>query len=110
MMQLTSSRPPAPRVPPVTIGAVRYAPTALETKAAPEQGPGILGAYDASTGQRLWTLEVYVREIDPRWESDAQEDHFASMTATDDGKLLIVTETRRRYEVDPVARTATALP
>ena len=110
MLGLSSSRPPAPRLPPVTIGAVRYLPTSLETKAASNQGPGILGAYDAATGERLWTLEVYVDKIDPQWESDVQEDHFATLTATPEGKLLIVTETRRRFEVDPATRTARPLP
>ena len=105
MLGLSSSRPPAPRLPPVTIGAVRYRPTSLETKAASNQGPGVLGAYDAATGERLWTIEVYVDKIDRQWESDVQEDHFATLTATPEGKLLIVTETRRRVEVDPATRT-----
>jgi hypothetical protein len=110
MFELSSSRPPAPRIAPVIIGAVRYEPTTQERRAPSDKGPGILGAYDAATGQRLWTLKVYVDEIDPNWESDVQEDHFATMTATPEGKLLIVTETQRRFEVDPATRTARALP
>lgn len=110
MFELTSSRPMAPHVPPVTIGAVRYEPTTQERRAPSDKGPGILGAYDAATGKRLWTLKVYVDAIDPNWESDVQEDHFATMTATPEGKLLIVTETQRRFEVDPATRTARALP
>ena len=110
MFELTSSRPMAPHVPPVVIGAVRYEPTTQERRAPSDKGPGILGAYDAATGQRLWTLKVYVDPIDPNWESDVQEDHFASMTATPEGKLLIVTETQRRFEVDPATRSARALP
>jgi hypothetical protein len=97
-------------VPPVIIGGVRYLPTWLEAKAATERGPGILGASDAATGQRLWTLVVYADAIDPQWESDVQEDYFAAMSATPEGRLLIVTETGRRFEVDPVTRSARPLP
>ena len=110
MFELSSSRGPAPRIAPVIIGAVRYEPTRQERRATSDRGPGILGAYDAATGQRLWTLEVYVDPIDPDWEPDVKEDHFATMTATPEGRLLIVTETSRRFEVDLATRTARPLP
>lgn len=110
MTGLMSSRPRAPQVPPVTLGAVRYEPTTQDTIAGPEHAPGILGAYDPATGKRLWTLQVYTRRIDPRLEKDVQQDHFKTLTATADGKLQIVTETGRRYEVDPAARSARPLP
>ena len=110
MSSLTSSRPRAPHVPPVIIGAVRYQPTTQDTIAGPEHAPGVLGAYDAATGNRLWTLQVYKRPVDPRLEKDVQEDHFKTLAATPDGKLQIVTETGRKYEVDPVARSARSIP
>jgi hypothetical protein len=110
MSGLTSSRPPAPKVQPVIIGGVRYEPTTQTTTPGPERAPGMLGAYDAATGARLWTLKVYERPLDPRLERDVQEDHFATMIAAGDGKLHITTETGRKYEVDPAARSARALP
>mgnify|MGYP001488310802 CR=1 FL=1 len=110
MSGLMSSRPRVPHVAPVTIGAVRYEPTVQTATPGPEHAPGVLGAYDATTGVRLWTLKVYVRPIDSRLETDVQEDHIKSLTATPDGKLQIVTETGRRYEVDPDSRSARALP
>lgn len=110
MSGLTSSRPRIPTVAPVTIGRVRYEPTVQTTTPGPEHAPGVLGAYDADTGDRLWTLKVYERPVDPRLESDAQEDHIRSLTAMPDGKLQIVTETNRSYEVDPESRSARALP
>lgn len=110
MSGLMTSRPRAPQVPPVTIGHVRYQPTTQDRIPGPEHAPGVLGAYDASTGERLWTLKVYEQEIDSQLESDVQEDHFETMAATPDGRLQIVTETGHRYEVDPVARTARPLP
>lgn len=110
MTGLMSSRPRAPQVPPVTLGAVRYEPTTQDTLPGPEHAPGVLGAYDPATGKRLWTLQVYTRRIDPKLEKDVQEDHFKTLTVTADGKLRIVTETGRRYEVDPAARSALPLP
>jgi hypothetical protein len=110
MSGLMTSRPRAPQVPPVTIGGVRYEPTAQTATPGPEHAPGVLGAYDAASGARLWTLEVYRQQIDSRLERDVQEDHFQSLEATPDGKLLIVTETGRRYEVDPTTRGVRALP
>lgn len=110
MSGLMSSRPRIPQVAPVTIGAVRYEPTVQTSTPGPEHAPGVLGAYDAATGVRLWTLNVYTRPIDTRLETDVQEDHINSLTATPDGKLRIVTETGLRYEVDPDSRSAHALP
>ena len=110
MSGLMSSRPRIPQVAPVMIGAVRYEPTVQTTTPGPEHAPGVLGAYDATTGVRLWTLNVYTRSIDSRIEADVQEDHIKCLTATSDGKLQIVTETGRRYEVDPDSRSARALP
>lgn len=110
MSGLMSSRPRVPHVAPATIGTVRYEPTVQTATPGPEHAPGVLGAYDATTGVRLWTLKVYVRLIDSRLETDVQEDHIKSLTATPDGKLQIVTETGRRYEVDPDSRSARALP
>ncbi len=110
MSGLSFSRPPAPHVPPVTIDGIRYEPTTQSATPGPDHAPGVLGAYDAATGARLWTLKVYDLAIDPRLESDVQEDHFRTLAATSDGKLLIITETGRRYEVDPAKRIARALP
>lgn len=110
MSGLMSSRPRIPQVAPVMIGAVRYEPTVQTSTPGPEHAPGVLGAYDATTGIRLWTLKVYARPIDTRLETDVQEDHIKSLTATPDGKLQIVTETGRRYEVDPESQSAQALP
>ncbi|MCQ8103054.1 hypothetical protein NP590_02950 [Methylomonas sp. SURF-2] len=53
---------------------------------------------------------MYTQPIDTRLETDVQEDHINSLTATPDGKLSIVTETGLRYEVDPGSRSAHALP
>ena len=110
MSGLTSSRPRAPQVPPVTVGAVRYQPTMQDTIPGPEHAPGVLGAYDAASGQRLWTLKVYENIVNPALEKDVQQDHLKTLAATADGKLQITTETGRRYEVDPATRTARALP
>jgi hypothetical protein len=106
MPGLMSSRPIVADVAPVVIDNVRYEPTVQTTTPGPEHAPGVLGAYDVTTGTRLWTLKVYSRPIDPRLESDVQEDHIKNLMATPDGKLLVVTETGHRYEVDPVSRTS----
>lgn len=80
------------------------------TLPGPDHAPGVLGAYDATTGALLWAVKLSDRPIDKQLETDVQEDHIKTLTATPDGKLNITTETGRKYEVDLVTKKARALP
>jgi outer membrane protein assembly factor BamB len=107
---LSASRPPASHVAPVVVDGVRYEPTSQSTTPGPDHAPGVLGAYNTSSGALLWAVKLSNKPIDPRLESDVQEDHIKTLTATPNGKLSITTETGRKYEVDPATKQARALP
>lgn len=107
-MQKSGSRIPAPTVPPVTTGGVRYEQVKNGLMAGFDQMGGYLAAYDEASGQQLWTLKVYDNKRLPGKEGDVQDVFFKSMTLQPDGTLLIENERRARFVVDVKARTATA--
>jgi hypothetical protein len=107
-MQKSGSRIPAPAVPPVSAGGVRYEQVKNGLLAGFEQMGGYLAAYDEVSGQQLWTLKVYDNQRMPGKEGDVQDVFFKSMTLQADGTLLIENERRARFVVDPKARTSTA--
>lgn len=107
-MQKSGSRIPAPAVPSVSIGGVRYEQVKNGLMAGFEQMGGHLAAYDENSGQQLWTLKVYDNQRVPGKEGDVQDVFFKSMTLQPDGTLLIENERRARFVVDPKARTSTA--
>ena len=110
MSGLSASRPAASHVTPVVVGQVRYEPTSQTTQPGPDHAPGVLGAYDATTGAKLWSVKLADRPTDKRLETDVQEDHIKTLAQTADGKLSITTESGRKYEVDTTTKKAAALP
>lgn len=107
-MQKSGSRIPAPTVPPVSAGGVRYEQIRNGLTAGFDQMGGYLAAYDEASGQQLWTLKVYDNQRVPGKEGDVQDVFFKSMTLQADGKILIENERRGRFIVDPTTRTTTA--
>jgi hypothetical protein len=102
----SGSRIPAPRVPAVQSGGVRYEQVANGLLAGFEQMGGYLAAYDDASGTQLWTLKVYENARNPEREGDVQDIFFKRMTLQADGTLLIENERGGRFVVDPVARTS----
>jgi hypothetical protein len=109
MFGLAVSRAPASHVPPIVVGGVRYEPTSQTTIPASDHVPGVLGAYNAEIGAKLWSVKVADQAIEERLETDVQEDYITTLVAAPDGKLHVTTETGRKYEVDPATRTARVL-
>jgi hypothetical protein len=109
LMQKSGSRIPAPTVPPVSTGGVRYEQVKNGLTAGFEQMGGYLAAYDEASGQQLWTLKVYDNRRVAGKEGDVQDVFFKSMTLQADGTLLIENERRARFAVDPKARTSVAV-
>ncbi len=110
VMQKSGSRIPAPTVPPVSVGGVRYEQVKNGLAAGFDQMGGYLAAYEESSGRQLWTLKVYDNRRIPGKEGDVQDVFFKSMTLQADGTLLIETERRARFTVDTKARTVTPAP
>ncbi|HEY3720021.1 MAG TPA: hypothetical protein VGL41_07775 [Roseiarcus sp.] len=109
-MQKSSSRIPAPNVPPVHDAGVRYEQVKNGFLAGFGQMGGYLAAYNEADGALLWTLKVYDNARDPQREGDVQDVFFKSMALRDDGSLLIENERGARFTVDPKARTSSPAP
>lgn len=96
---LDQSRPPPPRVAPVSHAGVRYEQVKNARSLGFEQVTGYLAAIEESSGKRLWALKVYDNPISPELEADVQQTYFTSMTLSG-RELLINTESGKRYAVD----------
>ncbi|MBC7699602.1 hypothetical protein [Aquabacterium sp.] len=109
-MQKSGSRIPAPTVPPVSIGGVRYEQVRNGLSAGFEQMGGYLAAVDETTGSQLWTLKVYDNQRVPGKEGDVQDVFFKSMSLQANGQLLIQNERGGRFLVDPKTQTVSTAP
>lgn len=94
---------PAP-LDPVLRDGVRYE-RYFGGKGDPQTG-GMIAAYDAASGQRLWTLVVFDNVRNPDWEGDAQDCFVAEMHFDADGRLQVTDEIKRHWIVDVNARTS----
>ncbi len=106
----SSSRPAPPSVPAVVRDGVRYEQVMNGLDAGLDTLTGNLAAYDAASGQRLWTLSVYHTSLDERRETDVQAVYFREMAFDADGRLRIVNERGDAFLVDVTARSVTAAP
>lgn len=107
-MMKSSSRIPAPSVPPVTDGATRYEQIKNGLLEGFDQMGGLLAAVDAQSGKRLWAMKVYDNRRLSDKEGDVQDVFFKSMSLRADGTLLIENERGGKFVVDPKARTSTS--
>lgn len=107
-MTKSSSRIPAPSVPPVTTGGVRYEQVKNGLLAGFDQMGGYLAAFDAQSGKQLWTLRVYENRRSSDKEGDVQDVFFKAMALQPDGTLVIENERGARFVVDPKTRTSKA--
>lgn len=106
-MSKSSSRIPAPKVPPVVKDQIRFEQVRNGILAGFDQMGGYLAAYQEGGDAPLWTLKVYDNQRDPKREGDVQDVFFKSMVLQADGTLLIENERGRKFVVDPEARTST---
>lgn len=94
-------------VDPVTIGKTRYeAPFNGKARGLGQNG-GIVTAVDSSTGAELWVVVVYPITYAPNLDADKQDIFIIDMSASSDGKALIVNDERgRRWRIDLATHTA----
>jgi len=104
-MTRSISRIPAPSVPPVVHGGVRYEQVGNGLLEGLDQMGGYLAAVDEKTGERLWVLKVYDNRRQPGREGDAQDVFFRSMAWMPDNTLRIVNERGAGFVVDPATRS-----
>jgi hypothetical protein len=105
----SSSRPPAPVVPPVEHAGIRYTQDATDERRGDQRG-GYLAADDIGTGVRLWRLQVY-RVPDHRAAGVAMGGiYFRSMRLAGNGaELEIENEVGGLYRVDLASRQVTKI-
>jgi hypothetical protein len=72
---LDQSRPPPPRVAPISHAGVRYEQVKNARSLGFEQVTGYLAAIEESSGKRLWAIKVY--DIAAELEADVQETYSA---------------------------------
>lgn len=100
-------RPPPPEVPPVVHKGVRYEQD-LAGNEPPGSAPGgTLAAYDQASGQRLWLMQVYTVQADPRGPSSHPGRYFRSMALVPGrDELAIEDEDGGQHRVDLMQRSA----
>ncbi|HEX7687844.1 MAG TPA: hypothetical protein VF453_09065 [Burkholderiaceae bacterium] len=103
--RVMAKRAGPPKVPPIRIGDLRFeqaAPPRAETSDV--QRLGWLSAFRGDSDERLWSVKVYPIVYDPHMESDVRDVWFAHMSASADGRqVLIDNERGERYAVDVAA-------
>lgn len=102
------SRPAPPQVAPVERAGVRYQQDLDASRHGGTQRGGYLVAVDATTGERLWMLKVYLVPDHSAAGVSSPGRYFRSMAlAANRDELEIENEVGGRYRVDVAARTST---
>lgn len=106
------ARRSAPKpVKPLVQNGVRYEVMLRTHRRGFSQSGGIIMAIDDDTDEELWNLIVYHDEIDPKWERDTQGAYITTITGSEDGQTIVVTnQFDRRYEVRLSDKSITELP
>jgi hypothetical protein len=111
MTDRSRRRRPPPELSPLERGGVRYRESRNAQLLGASQHAGYLIAETADTKHRLWHLQVYSIDYDPRRERDVQDIFFKRLEWAADGKhILVEDELGRRYLIDPDARTVAPIP
>jgi hypothetical protein len=96
-----ASRQAPPKVPPLVIEGIRYEQVLNAEQLGLSSRTGVLAAYQDSTGEFLWHLQVYHIPRGPNLEQDVQDVFFTRMERLSEGlKLLIENERADQFEVD----------
>jgi hypothetical protein len=96
-----------PDIPSITLGGLRYESLQWGRERGLGQNGGLIDVVDAATGKSVRVITVYRIEYQAQLESDVQDVFFESMTASADGKQLLVTDEKgRRFLVELQSGTA----
>lgn len=96
LTQAFAERAIPPTIQPLENNGIRYeVPNTVEKM-------GVVLAYDKESGKRLWEKKVYRVFINPMVEKDTQW-VFIKQIDVEDGKLVVINEKGKRFELDPVS-------
>lgn len=105
---MESSKKRAPAVKPVVHKGIRYEQVRGARARGFEQNGGVIAAIEVSSGNELWTLQVYKTEYDPREEKDVQDVYIEEMRVDAKANALILRDERgRRFSVNLTDRSVT---
>jgi hypothetical protein len=108
---IEQSRPPPPRVAPVSHAGVRYEQVKNARSLGFEQVTGYLSATEEASGNRLWVVKIYDNQPSAAIEADVQEQYFKSMELrAASNELFITNEGGQRYMVDLGNHQVRAVP
>lgn len=93
-----AKRVPAPKVPPMESGGIRYVAPNTNGRTA------YVEAWDIRTGRKLWTAKVFTNRIRPRLERDVQWVYIKKLEIV--GQRLIATDERGGTHVVDLGRQA----
>lgn len=97
-------------VEPVVSGNVRYEAVHWGKAVGLEQNGGYIRAFDAGSGEELWTLKIYDIDYSRDMEPDRLDVFITGLTLSDGGRtLLIDDEDGRRFAVDLGTRAVQAV-
>jgi hypothetical protein len=107
---VAKERAEVPSATPVTVAGVRYeAPAFTRTLGLPHNG-GFVIAFDAASGNRLWTAQVYGLSGPDKMERDKREVFIVDLRPDPDGQHLVVTDERgRRWKLHLTTHKVTRL-
>ncbi len=95
-------------VDPVIHDGIRYEEVHDRTRFG--QYGGVLGAYDAATGEELWALKLFDVEYEEAMEQDVQDVFLTRLGLGDDGSSLHLSNERgEAFVVDLVERSVRRL-
>jgi hypothetical protein len=95
-----SRRPPA-QIAPVELDGVRFEQVLDTTGIDTQDHNGWLRATSIASGEVLWTRQIYAIAYDPTKPRGVQRVYFKSLSASSDGKsLLVENEAGTRFRVD----------
>ena len=105
MSKLSKRAGPDP-VEPVLIDGIRIEAVHWGKGLGSGQNGGYIAAYDTSTGERLWTLQVYQTDYDRQRERDVQDVFISHLSVNEPGgELRVIDEEGREYIVNLLSRT-----
>lgn len=100
-----------PDVPAITLDGLRYEPVLWGRERGLGQNGGLIAIVDVASNKEIGVIKVYTIEYQSPMETDVQDVFFESMTASADGKQLLVTDEKARsFVVDLTKRSAQPAP
>lgn len=93
---MESAKRRAPAAKPVVHQGIRYEQLRRPQEHGFSQGGGVIGAFNESTREKVWAVQLYETTFDPKEERDAQEVYVSELKIDAKDKALIAVDERKR--------------